>query len=175
MNFLSIPIYLNSIYTSSPLPPYCLPAYLARNNLRLPRRYLRHHSVIRLIRAPRLSGVHAVLAQLPWALHRLQDLVLGRWLVDRVGDPGVPSGLDLGTIWGRLLVGDSGNGGRLRRGRGRGQGGRRRTDPIRIACSRPSGCGGGALPPCSRRICCRSCRCRLAFRPWCHRCAVVNC
>jgi hypothetical protein len=37
-----------------------------------------------------------MLAQLPRALHRLQDLVLGRWLVDHVGDPRVPSGLELG-------------------------------------------------------------------------------
>lgn len=96
--FHSTPIYLN-IYISS--PAHTSPtSNLARNNLGLPRRNLGNHSVIRLIRAPRLGRVHAVLAQLPRALHRLQDLVLGRGLVDRVGDPGVPSGLDVGTVGG---------------------------------------------------------------------------
>mgnify|MGYP001598423684 CR=1 FL=1 len=100
MNFHhSIPIYLN-IYI--PQPPI-RSSHLARNNLRLPRRHLGNHSVIRLIRAPRLRRVHAVLAQLPRTLHRLKDLVLGRWLVDRVGDPGVPSGLDLGPVGGRIV------------------------------------------------------------------------
>lgn len=56
------------------------------------------HSVVWLICSSRECWVWTVLLQLPWTLSHLQDLVLGRWLVDHVGHPGVPSWLDVCSV-----------------------------------------------------------------------------
>jgi len=47
-----------------------------------------------------------MLLQLPWTDTGLEDLVLGWWLVDHVGDPGVPRWLNVCS--GLLLVYDDG-------------------------------------------------------------------
>ena len=75
-------------------------------NLWLPLSVLWLGGVVWLICASRESWVRAMLLQLPWTDTGLEDLVLGWWLVDHVGDPGVPRWLNVCS--GLLLVYDDG-------------------------------------------------------------------
>ena len=83
---------------SSSILPLLYPRLTTLGNNSIPRTDLWLHGVVWLICSSRERWVWTVLLQLPWTLSHLQDLVLGRWLVDHVGHPGVPSWLDVCSV-----------------------------------------------------------------------------